>query len=123
MSYILVVDDSKTVRNLLSYILKSHGFRVKRAPDGIEALEMVFRENFDLVITDINMPRMDGLELIRLIRKEDVYRFLPIIVLTTESSEEDRRLGIKAGANLYLVKPSDPETLMANVGMLLGIKT
>jgi len=122
MSSILVIDDSKTIRNLLSYILRSRGYEVERAPDGLVALEMIFTGSFDLVITDINMPRMDGLKLIRSIREEQSYRFLPIIVLTTESKEEDRRLGIKAGANIYLVKPSDPETLVANVNMLLHVK-
>jgi len=120
MPSILVVDDSKTIRNLLGYILTSKGFIVDKAPDGLIALEMIFTGNYDLVITDINMPRMDGLKLITSIREEDSYKFLPIIVLTTESKEEDRRLGIKAGANIYLVKPSDPETLVANVNMLLS---
>ncbi|MFP4496732.1 MAG: response regulator [Vulcanimicrobiota bacterium] len=120
MSSILVVDDSKTIRNLLEYILKTHGHQVDKADDGLIALEMVFSGNYDLVITDINMPRMDGLEFIKQVRELEEYKFLPIVVLTTESKEEDRRKGIKAGANVYLVKPSDPETLIANVKMLLA---
>jgi two-component system chemotaxis response regulator CheY len=122
LASILVVDDSQTIRNLLSYILKSQGYEVDRATDGLVGLEMVFTNNYDLIITDINMPKMDGLHFIKAIRDEIAYKFLPIIVLTTESKEEDRRKGIKAGANLYLVKPSDPETLVANVRMLLASK-
>lgn len=119
MAKILVVDDSKTIRNLVAYILKSKSYKVDTAMDGLVALEMLFGGDYDLVITDINMPRMDGFKLIESIREEEAYKFLPIIVLTTESKEESRRLGIKKGANLYLTKPSDPETLVAYVKMLI----
>jgi two-component system chemotaxis response regulator CheY len=120
MASILVVDDSKTIRNLLAYILKSKNHKVDTASDGLIALEKVFSSTYDLVITDINMPRMDGFKLIESIREEESYKFLPIIVLTTEAKEEARRLGIKKGANLYLTKPSDPQTLVAYVKMLLA---
>ena len=122
MISILVVDDSKTVRNLLAYILKSKKFHVDTAVDGLVALEKIFSNKYDLVITDINMPRMDGFKLIESIRAEEAYQFLPIIVLTTESREESKRLGIMKGANMYLTKPSDPETLVAYVKMLLQSK-
>ena len=120
MASILVVDDSKTIRNLLAYILKSQNYKVDTAIDGLVGLEMLFGGNYDLVITDINMPRMDGFKLIESIREVEAYKFLPIIVLTTESKEESRRLGIRKGANLYLTKPSDPENLVAYVKMLLS---
>ncbi len=123
MASILVVDDSKTVRNLLAYILKAKGHDVETAIDGLVGLEKIFESDYDLVITDINMPRMDGFKLIESVRAEEAYQFLPIIVLTTESREESRRLGILKGANMYLTKPSDPDTLVAYVQMLLQSKS
>ncbi|MBC7189463.1 response regulator, partial [Candidatus Aerophobetes bacterium] len=87
---ILVVDDSATIRALQSFILQSAGFEVDTAANGIEALEKLYRKNFDLVVADINMPKMDGLEMIRILRKQDIYRDLPIIIVTSEEEEEDR---------------------------------
>lgn len=120
MSSILVVDDSKTIRDILAYLLKLNNFRVDTANDGLEALEMIFSNKYDLVITDINMPRMDGYRLIESVREEKDYRFLPIIILTTESSEEGCRKGIRLGADLYLVKPPNPDSLIAYVKMLIS---
>ncbi len=116
---ILVVDDSATIRALQSFILQSAGFEVDTAANGIEALEKLYRKNFDLVVADINMPKMDGLKMIEILRKQDIYRDLPIIIVTSEEEEEDREKGLKAGANVYLVKPTDPKTLVMNVKMLL----
>jgi len=103
---ILVVDDSAIIRTLQGFILESAGFEVQTASNGIEALEKLYRENFDLIVADL--------------RKQDIYRDLPIIIVTTEEEEEDRERGLAAGANVYLVKPTDPRRLVMNVKMLLG---
>lgn len=117
---ILVVDDSATIRALQAFILQSAGFRVETACNGIEALEKLYRTNFDLIVADINMPKMDGLKMIETLRQQDVYHDLSIIIVTSEEEEEDREKGLKAGANVYLVKPTDPQTLVTNVKMLLN---
>ncbi|RLE09248.1 response regulator [Candidatus Aerophobetes bacterium] len=116
---ILVVDDSATIRTLQGFILESAGFEVQTASNGIEALEKLYKERFDLVVADINMPKMDGLKLIETLRKQEAYRDLPIIIVTTEQEQEDRERGLAAGANVYLVKPTDPKKLVMNVKMLL----
>jgi len=117
---ILVVDDSATIRALQSFILRSAGFNVETATNGLEALEKLYRKSFSLVVADINMPKMDGLKMIETLREQDAYKDLPIIIVTSEEEEEDREKGLKAGANVYLVKPTDPETLVMNVKMLLA---
>lgn len=117
---ILVVDDSDTVRTLISFILKSQGFEVEAAVNGVEGLEKVYSNNYDLVVSDINMPKMDGLTFIKILRFQDLYRELPIIIVTTEEEEEDKKRGLDAGANVYLIKPTDPNKLIANVKMLLS---
>jgi two-component system chemotaxis response regulator CheY len=111
--HILIVDDSKTVRNLVAFILKKEGFKVTAAEDGIDGLEKLY-------ISDVNMPRMDGLTFIRTVREQEAYRDLPIIVLSTEGQEQDIQSGLRLGANMYMVKPAQPEKLMRNVKMLLG---
>ncbi|MEW6535632.1 MAG: response regulator [Candidatus Auribacterota bacterium] len=118
---ILVVDDSQTVRTLVSFILKSHGFEVQTAINGVDALEQIYRESFDLIVSDINMPKMDGLTLIKVLRLQEMYKELPIIVVTTEEDEQDKEKGYQAGANVYLIKPTDPNKLIANVQMLLSV--
>jgi len=116
---ILVVDDSATIRTLQGFILESAGFEVETAVNGIEALEKLYQKNFDLVVADINMPKMDGLKMTELLRNQDIYQDLPIIIVTSEEEEEDREKGLKIGANVYLVKPTAPKTLVMNVKMLL----
>jgi len=120
--HILIVDDSKTVRNLIAFILKKEGFKVTAAEDGIDGLEKLYsaKQPVDLLISDINMPRMDGFTFIRTLREQDAYRDLPIIVLSTEGQEKDIQAGLQLGANMYMVKPAQPEKLMRNVKMLLG---
>jgi len=118
---ILVVDDSETVRSLISFILKSDGFQVETAINGVEALERVYKDEYDLIVCDVNMPKMDGLTFIKILRFQEMYREIPpIIVVTTEESEEDKQKALEAGANVYLVKPTDPNKLLANIHMLLG---
>lgn len=118
---ILIVDDSKTVRNLLAFILKKEGYRVLAAEDGLEGLEKLYSvQMVDLIICDVNMPRMDGFTFIQNVREQESYRDLPIIVLSTEGQEKDIQTGMRLGANQYLVKPAQPEKLVRNVKMLLG---
>ncbi len=121
MKHILIVDDSKTVRNLVAFIMKREGFRVTMAEDGMDGLEKLFSAGeLDLIISDINMPRMDGFTFIKNIREQDIFRDIPIIVLSTEGQEKDIQKGIGLGANLYMVKPAQPDKLVRNVKMLLG---
>lgn len=119
--HILIVDDSKTVRNLVAFIMKKEGFRVSVAEDGLDGLEKLYAAGkIDLIISDINMPRMDGYTFIKTIREQDVYRDTPIVVLSTEGQEKDIQAGLNLGANLYMVKPAQPEKMVRNVRMLLG---
>ena len=113
---VLIVDDSEMVRNFHSYILRDAGFEVRTAADGAEALEAFLTDSFDLIITDINMPRMDGLTLIRRIREIDAT--VPIIIVSTEDEATDKQAGYDAGANFYVVKPAKPSILVENVRFL-----
>ena len=118
---VLLVDDSPTVRRMLDWSLKSLGVRTLHAGDGVEALEILRSRGADLAIVDLNMPRMDGIELIRSVRADERLRRLPIILLTTESRDEDRDLAYQAGANLFMTKPSTPTLLRLNASAFLGI--
>lgn len=121
MSHILVVDDSSSMREMVSYTLKSAGHSVTAAQDGAEALKIAGGESavFDLVITDINMPVMDGLSLIKELRGLQKYLYRPILVLSTESSQETKSAGKSAGATGWIVKPFDPDQLLGVVGKVL----
>jgi two-component system chemotaxis response regulator CheY len=116
---ILIVDDSEFVRSYHSYILEQADFHVITAVDGSDALEKLFTNSCDLVLTDINMSNMDGYEFIRRVRADGKYSSLPIIIVSTESEGRDKAKGFEAGANLYLVKPSSPEMMVENVRMIL----
>ena len=119
--HILIVDDSKTIRNLVSFILKKEGYKVTMAEDGLGGLEKLYAaDDIDLVISDVNMPNMDGFTFIRTVREQEVYRNLPIVVLSTEGQEKDIKQGISLGANLYMVKPAQPQQMVRNIKMLLG---
>ncbi|AAS96546.1 response regulator [Nitratidesulfovibrio vulgaris] len=119
--HILIVDDSKTVRNLVAFIMKKEGFKVTTAEDGLDGLEKLYSsEGVDLIISDVNMPRMDGFTFIKTVREQDTYRNLPIVVLSTEGQEKDIQMGMSLGANLYMVKPAQPEKMVKNIKMLLG---
>jgi two-component system chemotaxis response regulator CheY len=120
--HILIIDDSKTVRNLVAFIMKREGYKVLAAEDGLDGLEKLFaaEDGVDLVICDVNMPRMDGFTFIQNIREHDTFRDLPVIVLSTEGQESDIETGMRLGADIYMVKPAQPETLVRNVKMLLG---
>lgn len=118
---VLVVDDSETVRQVLQLTLSNAGFDVIEAEDGDDALNKLSSAPVvDMLITDLNMPNMDGLELIKKIRDDKKHRFTPIVMLTTESSEEKKRAGREAGASGWIVKPFKPEQLLKVVKMVLG---
>ncbi len=111
----LVVDDSDVIRRLVGFTLRQAGFTVTEACDGREAIERLESGRFDIVITDLNMPRMDGVAFIMEARRHVVHRFVPILMLTTESQEEKRQQGRAAGATAWMVKPFDPDKLVAVV--------
>lgn len=117
---IMVVDDSSMVRKLLTLTLRMNGYRTVAVCDGMEALERTAVEPVDLVITDLNMPAMDGYELVAAIRRDGPNREVPVIMLTTESEEEDRRRGYQAGVDVYLTKPAQHQDLLASVRNLLA---
>jgi two-component system chemotaxis response regulator CheY len=117
---ILVVDDSEFVRNYHSYILERAEFGVIKAIDGSDGLEKLYSKGCDLVLTDINMGRMDGYEFIRRVRAEPLFRELPIIIISTEGDTADRMKGFDAGANLYIVKPCEPAVMIENVRLVLS---
>jgi two-component system chemotaxis response regulator CheY len=117
---ILIVDDSEFVRNYHAHILQQARFDVITAVDGCDGLEKLYTNDCDLIMTDINMGRMDGYEFIRRVRAEPKYLELPIIIVSTESESKDKMKGFQAGANLYLVKPSSPEMMVENLRMILA---
>ena len=122
MQRILIVEDSATMRSLLAASLEELGSPVKieEAVSGFEALRLLPREEFDLVITDINMPDINGLELVSFIKSNAKYAEIPLVIVSSEGSERDRDKGFSLGADAYLVKPFDPEMLCRVVGDLLA---
>ena len=122
MQRILIVEDSATMRSLLASSLEDleNPVKIVEAENGFEALRFLPREDFDLVITDINMPDINGLELVSFIKHNDKYASIPLVIVSTEGSDRDRDKGLGLGADAYLVKPFDPETLRQVVGDLLA---
>jgi len=121
MASILVVDDSRLIRDLVSYALEMAGYGdITLAEDGLDGLEKAEKHRFDLILTDINMPRLNGLEFCKALRTMEHYSTVPIVVLTTESSNEMRETGKKAGASAWIVKPFVPSDLLYVVETLLG---
>ncbi len=121
MKHILIVEDSPTMRALLCSALEGLGTPVKvtEAENGFAALRFLPRESFDLVVTDINMPDINGLELVSFVKSNAAYRSIPLIIISTEGSERDRTKGVGLGADAYLVKPFDPEEFREIVTDLL----
>lgn len=117
---IIAVDDSATVRQMLSFTLQDAGYEVVQAVDGNDALEKFSTESFEMLITDLNMPGIDGIDLIRQVRQKPGNRFMPIIMLTTESQESKKIEGKSAGASGWIVKPFKPEQLLNVVKMVLA---
>jgi two-component system, chemotaxis family, chemotaxis protein CheY len=117
---ILAVDDSGSLRQMVTFSLKSAGYDVVQAVDGQDGLDKAKQKTVDLVLTDQNMPIMDGLTLIKNLRSLGSYQTVPILMLTTESSDEMKAKGKAAGANGWLVKPFDPKRLIEVVQKVIG---
>ena len=113
---ILTIDDSKTIRDMLRLTLLDAGFEVLQAVDGQDGIEVLAKEPVDIVITDINMPKMDGYGVIRHMRDNPAHKSTPVLVLTTESETEKRNLAREAGATAWMVKPFDPQKLLDMLG-------
>lgn len=118
----LVVEDSPMMRQLLVFALaRIKGLKVVEADDGVDALRKLTTAKFDLVITDINMPVLDGLKLVRKIRSDEVHKDVPIMIVTTEGSAEDRQRALQLGANAYITKPIQAPQVIAKVKELLKL--
>lgn len=117
---ILAVDDSASMRQMVAFTLREAGFEVAEAVDGVNALEIAQRESFGAVLCDVNMPNLDGIGLVKALRQLPAYKFTPLLMLTTESSPEKKLEGKSAGATGWLVKPFNPEQLIATVKRVLG---
>lgn len=117
---ILVVDDSSAIRQSVSFILEQAGYQVTQATDGADALSRLNGVQFNLILTDVNMPSMDGITLTRKVRENAQYKFTPIVVLTTESQATKMEEGKAAGATGWIVKPFDAEKLLAVVKKLVS---
>ena len=117
---ILAVDDSASIRQMVAFTLKSSGYDVVEAVDGMDGLEKAKARSFDLILTDQNMPRMDGLTLIKSLRGLPQYGSTPVLMLTTESSDAMKSQGKAAGATGWLVKPFDPQKLLEVVKKVIG---
>ena len=120
MATILAVDDSASMRQMVTFTLKGAGFDVEEACDGAQALAIAKNKKFDLVLSDINMPVMDGIQLVSELRQLASYRFVPVLMLTTESSGDKKREGKKAGATGWVVKPFNPDQLLNTIKKVLG---
>ncbi len=119
---ILIVEDSATMRSLLASTLEGlgAGVEVREAESGFDALRILPRDAFDLIVTDINMPDINGLELVSFVKTSDAYREIPLIIISTEGSDRDRAKGLELGADAYIVKPFDPDELVRTASELLG---
>lgn len=118
---ILVADDSSTVRKFVSFSLALENFQIITAVDGMDALEKISRNSVDLAIVDLNMPNMDGFELIRAIRNSSDLKTLPVIILSSETSEKCKQLGKDAGADAYLEKPFNANKIKYQVSKFLNL--
>ena len=117
---ILAVDDSISIRKSIYFVLTQEGYEVVEAVDGVDGLAKAKEDKFNLVITDINMPNMDGIEMIKQIRQTEGYKFTPIIALTTENQDSKMQEGKAAGATGWIVKPFTSEKLLAIVKKIIG---
>lgn len=120
MHSILAVDDSASMRQMVSFTLKSAGYSVTEAVDGQDAWEKAAAHDFDLVLTDQNMPRLDGIGLTKKLRDSPKFKTTPILILTTESSDQMKQAGRGAGATGWLVKPFDPAKLIEVIRKVIG---
>ena len=116
---ILVVDDDKTTRKLLNLFLKAKGYEVVTAENGLDAMEKLGTENINLVVTDMNMPYMDGIELTKNLRSDDNWKNIPIVMVTTEADEDEKKKAMDVGVDDYLVKPANAEQITDSIKRIL----
>jgi two-component system, chemotaxis family, chemotaxis protein CheY len=117
---ILIVDDSASLRQVVSIALRGAGYEVIEACDGVDGLQKLSGQRVHLIISDVNMPNMDGLTMVREIKSQQQYRFTPVIMLTTEAGEDKKKQGQEAGAKAWVVKPFKPEQMLAAVAKLVA---
>ncbi|HAR45631.1 MAG: two-component system response regulator [Nitrospirae bacterium GWC2_57_13] len=121
--HFLVVEDSPTMRQLITFALKRiPGSKIVEANDGIDALKKLSTQKFDIILTDINMPIMDGLKLVSMVRNDPAHKAIPIVIITTEGAEEDRKRGLSLGANAYIAKPIQTQELLNVITEILSKK-
>jgi two-component system chemotaxis response regulator CheY len=120
LPHVLVVDDSITMRLFYRSVLEAAGFSVDEAINGVEGYEKALSQSFDLLIVDINMPKMDGYSMLRAIRGDDAVRDVPAVTISTEAGECDATMAYEAGANLYLIKPVAPDQLSEVARLMTG---
>jgi two-component system, chemotaxis family, chemotaxis protein CheY len=116
---ILVVDDSGSVRNVVSIALRSAGYEVVEASDGLEGIKRLDGRKLHLIISDVNMPRMDGISFLREVKKHPQYKFTPVMMLTTEAGDDRREQGRTEGAKAWMTKPFQPEKMLMAVQKLV----
>lgn len=117
---VLVVEDADSMRGLIAITLGSAGYNVIEAKDGIDALEKINRRRIHLIFSDINMPGMDGITLLRTIKQNTKHKFIPVVMLTTLKGDEHKREGRAAGAKAWIVKPFKPETILSVAKKIIG---
>ena len=120
MTKILAVDDSASMRQMVLFTLQSAGYEVVEAADGQQALDLAKGTTFDLVLSDVNMPVMDGIQLLKQLRQLDAYKYTPILMLTTETSDDKKMAGRGAGVSGWVVKPFNPDKLLATIKKVIG---
>lgn len=120
MATILAVDDSASMRQMVSFTLKGAGYNVVEAVDGVDALSKAKAQTFDCIVTDVNMPNKDGIELIKDLRAMSNYKFTPMLMLTTEAGMDKKQQGKEAGATGWIVKPFNPDQLLKTIQKVLG---
>ena len=120
MAHILAVDDSASMRQMVAFTLKGAGHNVTEAADGEEALSLAKSNKYDLVLSDVNMPKMDGISLTKELRTLPDFKFTPILMLTTEAGMNKKQDGKAAGATGWIVKPFNPDQLLATIKKVLG---
>ena len=116
---IMVVDDCKTTRKLLGHYLKSRGYQVVFAENGFDAMEKLGRESVNMIMTDMNMPYMDGMELIKTLRSDSTWSEIPILMVTTENDGMEKERALELGASGYIVKPVSGEVIAHNIKLIL----
>ncbi|QEP44739.1 response regulator [Ectothiorhodospiraceae bacterium BW-2] len=119
MANILIVDDSNSMRQMVSFTLKGAGHHITEASDGVQGLTKTKGSQFDLIISDINMPNMDGIAMVKAVRQLPNYKFTPILMLTTESASHKKQEGKAAGATGWIIKPFNPNGLLTTVNKVL----